>query len=506
MNLPKLSRLSVAKSLLVSVALGLLGLAHAAPLQLHVDGNKLKDSNNAVVRLQGANIPSLEWQNNGENIVNSQTHLRSVWKANFIRFPLSQDRWFGYAPGQTDGGAAYRAIVDGIVSRASTGNYYVLLDLHWSNKGVWGANIGQAVMPDNNSATFWTDCATRYKNNPAVLFDLYNEPHPSTWAVWRNGGSVTESATGITYTSPGMQGLLNAVRATGANNVVIVGGMAYAFDLTGIMNGYALTDTASGKGIVYASHVYPWKSNLDAKITVAASAHPILIGECGADTDQTPVGPPVLDTQGVTNWSNNHIAWMNSHGYHWTGWSFHRSAGPTMISDFTNYTPTTWGQIAKNQMATATLPPPTIATTKINCGGGASGAFLADAKFTGGTASTPWTGAITTTGVTSPAPAAVYQNQREGNVTYNFTGLPAGAKVVRLHFCENTHNTVGVRRFNVSINSVSKLVNFDIRATAGALHKANVQQFTVYPSSTGQIYITLTGVTGSPIINGIEIN
>src|SRR5690606_23251666 len=165
-----------AKWILACLALGL-AAAQAAPLQLHVDGNKVKDSNGNIVRLQGANIPSLEWKNTGDNIVASQNHLRDVWKANFIRFPLSQDRWFGHAPGQSDGGAAYRAIVDGIVSRANAGNYYVLLDLHWSNRGTWGSNIGQAAMPDMNSATFWTDCATRYKNNPSVLFDLYNEPY-----------------------------------------------------------------------------------------------------------------------------------------------------------------------------------------------------------------------------------------------------------------------------------------------------------------------------------------
>ncbi len=491
-------------ALVAGIALGLAGSAMAAPLQLHVDGNKVKDSNGNIVRLQGANIPSLEWHNNGENIVNSQNHLRNVWKANLIRFPLSQDRWFGHAPGQNDAGAAYRAVVDGIVSRASSGNYYVLLDLHWSNKGVWGANIGQAVMPDDKSATFWTDCATRYKNNPAVLFDLYNEPHPSSWSVWRNGGTITDS--GITYTSPGMQGLLNAVRATGANNVVVVGGRAYAYDLTGIMNGWALTDTSSGKGIIYASHVYPWKTDRDAKVTVAAATYPILIGECGADTDPTPAGGGTpLNTQGVINWSNNHIAWMNTHGYHWTGWSFHKSAGPTMISDFTNYTPTTWGGIAKTQMMTATLPPQTPVGVKRNSGGSASGQFAADANFNAGTASTPWTGAINTSGVTNPAPAAVYQTQRAGNVTYYFSGLPVGPKTVRLHFCENTYNTVGARKFNVSINAVSKLTNFDIRAAAGAIHKANVQQFTVYTSSTGVIYITLTGVTQSAIINGIEI-
>ncbi|MFH1500207.1 MAG: cellulase family glycosylhydrolase [Verrucomicrobiota bacterium] len=360
MNAETPRRFGPAKIAFACLMLGL-AAAQAAPLQLHVDGNKVRDSNNNIVRLQGANIPSLEWSNNGEHIVDSQTHLRDVWNANFIRFPLSQDRWFGHAPGQSDGGAAYRAIVDGIVARANAGDYYVLLDLHWSNRGTWGSNIGQAAMPDMNSATFWSDCADRYKNNPSVLFDLYNEPYLGNWQIWRNGGQVTQGS--VTYQSPGMQGLLDAVRATGANNIVVAGGIAYGYDLTGVMNGYALTDTSSGRGIIYSSHVYPWKTDRDAKVTVAAAAHPILIGECGADDNPEPHGGGTpLDAQGVLDWSNNHIAWMNANGYHWTGWSFHPGAGPKMVSDW-NYTPTPWGQIAKNQIMTATLPPQTGGTT-----------------------------------------------------------------------------------------------------------------------------------------------
>ena len=47
-------------------------------------------------------------------------------------------------------------------------------------------------MPDRNSLTFWKDVAEIYKDHPAVLFDLYNEPHDVSWDVWLKGGKVTE--------------------------------------------------------------------------------------------------------------------------------------------------------------------------------------------------------------------------------------------------------------------------------------------------------------------------
>ncbi len=47
-------------------------------------------------------------------------------------------------------------------------------------------------MPDRNSVAFWKDVAAAYKNHPAVIFDLYNEPHDVSWDVWLKGGKVTE--------------------------------------------------------------------------------------------------------------------------------------------------------------------------------------------------------------------------------------------------------------------------------------------------------------------------
>ena len=68
------------------------------------------------VRLQGVNIPSLEWSNEGDGkILESVRVAIEDWHSNAIRLPVCQDRWFGKAGGQTDGGKAYRAVVDGLI-------------------------------------------------------------------------------------------------------------------------------------------------------------------------------------------------------------------------------------------------------------------------------------------------------------------------------------------------------------------------------------------------------
>ena len=94
-------------------------------------------------------------------------------------------------------------------------------------------------MPDAAEAIpFWTSVAGAFKGNDSVIFDLFNEPYASRadnnnttegWQCWRRHGSP---CTGISYPVAGMQQMVNAVRGTGANNVIMLGGEEYANDLT----------------------------------------------------------------------------------------------------------------------------------------------------------------------------------------------------------------------------------------------------------------------------------
>jgi len=143
----------------------------------------------------------------------------------------------------------------------------------------------------------------------------------------------------------------------------------------------------------------------------------------------------------------------------------------------------------------------------INSGGGAVGRFVGDTDVTGGTTMYSTTNAIDTSGVTNPAPQAVYQTERSGNnFTYTIPGLNPGTPyTVRLHFAEWAFSSPGVRLFNVTINDQQVLTNFDIYATAGGQNKAVVEQFTTTANSSGQIVITYINVSGGAKSSGIEI-
>ena len=142
---------------------------------------------------------------------------------------------------------------------------------------------------------------------------------------------------------------------------------------------------------------------------------------------------------------------------------------------------------------------------QINAGGAAASPFVADTDFSGGTTAST-THAIDTSAVTTPAPQAVYQSNRYGNVTYTIPGLTAGSTyTVRLHFAEEYWTAAGQRVFNVSINSTQVLTNFDIFATAGAEYKAVVEQFNATASSSGTITIQFATVKDNAQVNGIEV-
>jgi endoglucanase len=152
-----------------------------SPPELRVAGNRLQTPEGQAVWLQGLCVDSLEWSATGERIRQSVAVALEQWHANVIRLPVREDFWFGRGPHQgKDGGLGYRKVVDAVVRAAAARGAYLVLDLHR-----FGA-------PTEEHLTFWKDAATRYRNHPAVLFELFNEPHGMSWALWRDGGSLTD--------------------------------------------------------------------------------------------------------------------------------------------------------------------------------------------------------------------------------------------------------------------------------------------------------------------------
>jgi large repetitive protein len=133
--------------------------------------------------------------------------------------------------------------------------------------------------------------------------------------------------------------------------------------------------------------------------------------------------------------------------------------------------------------------------------------FVSDTNFSGGNGSGS-ANTIDTGAVISPAPLAVYQHERAGGTfSYTLPNLTPQAKyTVRLHFAEFYWTDPGKRIFNVSINGLTVLSNFDIVATAGAANKAVIEEFTATADSAGNITVQYSpGSADQPKASGIEI-
>lgn len=268
-------------------------------LALSVRGNQLIDAQGHPLQLRGASISGLEntavqgwamipggynyWGDSGFGGEPDFTAL-SAWHMNAVRLPLNESSWLGAPCNDPDGrtlrpdpAGEYRKAVQHAVTSANAAGLYVILDLHWAAPAKLCAT-GQGQMADaDHSPAFWQSVAQTFKDNPAVLFELFNEPfgqnvYPvaaSDWVILRNGGTYSSwihqnSKTGalpsaaMSWQAAGMQSLLDAVRAAQAHNVVLVGTMGWNGDLSQWLRNRP-TDPLNQMAVAW--HVYPWNSD-----------------------------------------------------------------------------------------------------------------------------------------------------------------------------------------------------------------------------------------------------
>lgn len=151
------------------------------------------------------------------------------------------------------------------------------------------------------------------------------------------------------------------------------------------------------------------------------------------------------------------------------------------------------------------ITPPVIVPSQINCGGSAMGTYIGDIYYSGGLTFSA-ANTINTNGLVNPAPMAVYQSQRYGNVTYTLPYLtPNASYKVRLHFAEIYWSATGQRVFNVFINGAQVLTNFDIVAATGGNFIGNIQSFNAISDANGFISLQFVSVTDNAGWNGIEL-
>jgi hypothetical protein len=311
-----------------------------------VRGSAIVDGTGAARGYQGVNVPiffSPDQVNGAFKITDMPVSDLWKWGTDYVRLQLDQELWLAdCAAIQAGTPTTYRAAVQSAVSALASRGLTVLLSLAVTQRGQDTGCTPSAMpylkeMADTRSVDFWTSVASTFKDKLKVEFDLFNEPNNITDAVWRNGGTVSYTTTvaGVrqtkTYPAAGMQALYDAVRATGATNLVFVAGIGWATNTATLLRA-----PLDGYGIVGSVHVYcnscaatdpHLPTNLDTLTSQAVlDRHPVVMTESGWEQSQD----PRFNTAAL-GWAESHVDGWVMHMFYTGSFSLLQSWTPTLL-------------------------------------------------------------------------------------------------------------------------------------------------------------------------------
>jgi hypothetical protein len=296
-----------------TVTLTVIAVASPTALSVRVVGNHLVDGNGHVVRLLGVDRPGMGVLNSDGSCVDfnvsgspNEIDAMANWHINAVRIPLNEDCWLGInGATSATAGPVYQAALHAYVSALHQHGMYAILDLHRSAPGIIPSTDLQAMPDADHAPVFWSSVASSFKNDAAIVFDLFNEPHLANvlpagsnyWACWLSGCTVPTlysngQATSFSYQAAGMQQLVNAVRSTGAIQPLMLEGLNYANSLTPVPSDpsagwLTYTPVDSAHQLMASVHVYNEAVgcvNLtcwNQQYVPVAAQYPVVTGEFG---------------------------------------------------------------------------------------------------------------------------------------------------------------------------------------------------------------------------------
>jgi endoglucanase len=327
----------------------------AAHSGIRVSGNRLLDGDGHPIRLIGVNRSGTEYACiRGWGIFEGGSEVGSIqvissWHANSVRIGLNEDCWLGINGVPTDyAGARYQQAVIDYVNNVTANGMYTILDLHWSAPGTTPATSLRQMPDQDHSVDFWQSVATTFADNPNIVFDVFNEPFGVDWDCWRDGCDLSEGPDTGPWQAVGMQTLVNVIRATGATQPIMVGGLWFANDVSE-WRSHQPDDPLDQ--LVVSWHVYPFNrcnnpNCWDDEIAPLATSVPVIVGEVG--TDWT---PPYSDAMALEL-----MRWADDHQLGYLAWSWNTWGGGDAL--LTNYdrSPTSWGADLKRHFAELAVP------------------------------------------------------------------------------------------------------------------------------------------------------
>ena len=238
-------------------------------VRLYARGNQIVDANGNVVLLKGLMPPDpVKVRQDGNFNQNFFTGMASTG-ANVIRISVHPENWVH------DPDYLWRCL-DPIAGWAGEAHVYVIIDWHYIGNVATGAGPQMPDLqanPKDLTLQFWRTTAHYFRNTPNVIFEIFNEPQSIDANDWRSNANE----------------IIQSIRAQGADQLVVVGGIDYGKDLS-----WVLEQPIADGNVAYASHIYTAhaSSSWPHWFGEIAAQYPVLITEWGFMEDN---GDPSQD-------------------------------------------------------------------------------------------------------------------------------------------------------------------------------------------------------------------
>ena len=332
-------------------------LSHGLPELVTSRNRVFRSDTGQMVLLRGVNRSGLEYSEPSDHgflpaAGLTRDEIREIvlgWQCNVIRLPFNQDWALRGRSGHS--GEEYMASIDQVIEWAAALGAYTILDLQWLDADtVYGHTRDEngirhdnhvAPTPNVDTISLWRMFANHYREEPAVLFDLFNEPHDPlnddsgpiylldrSGAVVESDGSLVGPAEWIAWATR----LVDEIRTIRPAGLILVGGVAWAFDLSAIH--------LDAHNLLYSTHIY---ANRPAKTWWKAIGRtwelPVFVGEWGGTTGQLDYGRELANV-------------LRQQGLGWTAWSwvdYPHLVRPPGAPDFR---PTPFGDLVRRELST----------------------------------------------------------------------------------------------------------------------------------------------------------
>ncbi len=246
---------------------------------LHVEGTQLKNERGENVALHGMSSHGLQWF----PAFASEDAIKATadYGANLFRCAM-----YTGEGGYLENSAVKQTLINAVDS-AIRQDMYVIIDWHILSDG-------DPLTHADEAAAFFAEMSERYGDNPAVLYEICNEP---------NGGITWDG-----NVKPYAEKIIPVIRAN-SSGIILVGSPTWSQDLQEVAK-----NPLSGENIMYTCHFYAGTHTDWLRQRIADCNLPVFVSEWGTSAADGNGGVYLEEAQ---KW----IDFMNERGISWANWS-----------------------------------------------------------------------------------------------------------------------------------------------------------------------------------------